>query len=50
MDEINPEEIERYVEKVVESVLKLEEEKLYMEKPRGIHEDIETIIKNIVKE
>lgn len=50
MNEIDPKEIEPYMKKVVESVLKLEEEKLYMEKPRGINDDIENIIKNIVKE
>ena len=50
MNEIDPKEIEPYVKKVVEGVLKLEEEKLYMEKPRGILDEIEVTIKNIVKE
>ena len=50
MGKIDPEELRPHVEKVVKNVLELEEDKLHMERPRGIYEDIEIMIKNIVKE
>lgn len=37
------------VQKVVKKVLEIENEKLYMKKPLGIVEDIEKIIREVVK-
>ncbi len=37
------------INEVIEEVLKSEEEKLYMALPRGIIDEIESIIKSIVK-
>lgn len=48
MDDLT--DIENKVKLVINEVLELEQKKLHMEKPRGIVEDIERIIKNIVKE
>jgi hypothetical protein len=37
------------VKEIIEQVLKLEKEKLYLKNPRNINEDILKIIKEIVK-
>lgn len=49
-EEIDSNEIESYVRKVVEEVLRVEEEKLYMERARGIYDEIEVLIKDIVRQ
>lgn len=52
MDEIRDlEEIdESEVQLVIEQVLELEQRMLHIERPRGIMDDIEKMIKNIVRE
>lgn len=51
MDEdFDSEEIQSHVKNTVYAVLKAEKEKLYMKTPRGILDDIETIVKNTIKE
>ncbi|MBL7074952.1 hypothetical protein ISS37_06915 [candidate division KSB1 bacterium] len=51
MEEIdNSKEIEHEVKLVIKAVLEAEQRKLHMDKPRDIINDIEKIIKNIIKE
>ncbi len=50
MEEIdNSKEIKNEVKLVINEVLEAEQRKLHMEKPKYIIDDIEKIIKNIIK-
>jgi hypothetical protein len=44
------EEIDYYVEKVIDKVLEAERRKLHMKNPLGIKDEIETIIRELIKE